>query len=171
MSYSEKEYDTIQNPHLILLDLFDTTDVVNQPPLARRRFISLLCLHADGDTLNHDYLLIDLQELNGGNVLVGPKVSEEMGAQSTEIMIGFNREERPWKSELHFHERSKEFYIILNGGLTFRVGDESVRLRRNQMLVVKEGIPHTIEDFDLPIEFFTIRAPAIKDKVVLKENL
>jgi mannose-6-phosphate isomerase-like protein (cupin superfamily) len=120
--------------------------------------------------LDHDYLLIDLQELSGGNVLVGPKVGGEMRVQSREIMIGLNREERPWKSELHFHERSKEFYIILKGGLTLRVGDESVKLGSNQMLVVKEGVPHTIEEFDLPIEFFTIRAPAIDDKVVLKDN-
>lgn len=116
----------------------------------------------------NDYMLVDLNELSGGNVLMGPDVSGEK-IRTGDIMLGFNRSDHPWKSELHTHRRSKELYIILKGGLTLRVGDESVQLRDNQMLVIKEGVPHTVEDFDIPIEFFTIRVPAIEDKVVLEE--
>lgn len=114
----------------------------------------------------NDYSLVALDELIGGNVLIGPEVSE--GALRTEdVMLGFNRNNRPWDSEMHYHERSKEIYIILKGGLTLRLGNESVDVRSGHMLVVNEGVTHDIEDFDLPIEFITIRVPATEDKVVV----
>jgi len=119
--------------------------------------------------LDRGYRVIDLDKLIGGNVLVGPEIQGEVGTRSKEIMIGFNKAEHPWESELHIHEASKEFYIILKGGLTLRVGEESVEMGSHQMLVVDEGVPHTIEEYNLPIEFFTIRAPAIEDKVVIEE--
>lgn len=100
---------------------------------------------------------------------MGPEVEEEFGTHSKDIMIGFNREKHPWESELHIHEASKEFYIILKGGVTLRVGEEFVEIGSHQMLVVDEGVPHTIEEYNLPIEFFTIRAPAIEDKVAVEE--
>lgn len=112
-----------------------------------------------------EYELVDLDQLRGGNVLLGPNVNGEE-LQTDDIMLGFNRNEHPWSSEMHCHERSKEIYIILKGGLTFRVGEEMVQVKANQLLLVKEGVAHDIEDFDLPIEFITIRAPAVKDKVI-----
>lgn len=112
-----------------------------------------------------DHVLMNLNALRGGNVLIGPNVSE--GMRTRDIMLGFNRNDRPWKSEMHYHEQSKEIYIILKGGLTLRVGDESVGVKSNQMLVVKEGVIHDIEDFDLPIELVTIRVPAVEDKIVV----
>lgn len=119
-----------------------------------------------GDVMN-DYELVNLDQLRGGNVLLGPNVIGEE-SRTSDIMLGFNRNEHPWSSEMHYHERSKEIYIILKGGLTFRVGEESVQVKANQLLLVKEGVPHDIEDFDLPIEFITIRAPAVDDKVVVR---
>lgn len=112
-----------------------------------------------------EYQIVTLDELAGGNVLLGPEVSRE-ALRTNDIMIGFNRNDRPWKSELHYHERSIEIYIILRGGLTFRICGESVHVKSGQMLVVNRGVPHDIETFNLPIEFITIRAPATEDKVV-----
>lgn len=114
----------------------------------------------------NNYRLVDLDVLSGGNVLMGPKVGEGK-IQTVDLMLGFNRNDSPWDTEMHYHERSKEIYIILKGGLTFKVGDESVHVEANRMLVVEEGVPHDIEDFQLPIEFITIRAPAVDDKVVV----
>lgn len=116
--------------------------------------------------MNDDFRVVELDELSGGNVLIGPETSDK-ALRMSDVMVGFNKNDRPWESEMHKHERSKEIYIILKGGLTFRVGNESVEVRSNQMLVVREGVPHDVEDFDLPIEFITIRAPAIDDKVVV----
>ena len=114
----------------------------------------------------NDYRLVDLDVLSGGNVLIGPKVDDDK-IVSSGLMLGFNRNDHPWHTELHYHERSKEIYIILKGGLTLKVGEESVYVGANRMLVVEECVPHTIEDFHLPIEFITIRAPAEDDKVVV----
>ena len=115
----------------------------------------------------NNYRLVDLDVLSGGNVLIGPEVGEGK-TQTTDMMLGFNRNDSPWDTEMHYHERSKEIYIILKGGLTFKVGEESVHVEANRMLVVEEGVPHDIEDFHLPIEFITIRAPAVDDKVVVR---
>lgn len=112
------------------------------------------------------HLLVDLDGLTGGNVILGPNADED-GLRTNDIMLGFNRNSNRWESEMHYHERSKEIYIILNGGLTLRVGDESVDVKKGQMLVVDEGVAHDIEDFDLPIEFITIRVPAVEDKVII----
>lgn len=113
-----------------------------------------------------NHLLVDLNELDGGNVVVGPNVSEGT-LRTNDLMLGFNRNDEPWDTEMHYHERSKEIYIILKGGLTLRVGEESVHVGESRMLVVNECVPHNIEDFHLPIEFITIRAPAKDDKVVV----
>ena len=115
----------------------------------------------------NNYRLVDLDVLSGGNVLIGPK-ADEGKTVSNDLMLGFNRSDRPWDTEMHCHERSKEIYIILKGGLTFKIGDESVHVEANRMLVVEEGVPHDIEDFQLPVEFITIRAPAVDDKVVVR---
>lgn len=112
-----------------------------------------------------DHTLVNLDKLQGGNVLIGPNVSEEL--QTSDLMLGFNRNDRPWESEMHYHERSMEIYIILKGGLTLRVGDKSVEVRSNQMLIVKKCVPHDIKDFDLPVELLTIRVPAVEDKIIL----
>ena len=114
----------------------------------------------------NDHLLVNLDDLSGGTVLVGPRGSDGM-IRTSDMMLGFNRNDRPWKSEMHYHERSMEIYIILKGGLTFKISDESVQVKSGQMLVVGERVPHDIEDSDLPIEFITIRAPAVEAKVVL----
>ncbi len=42
-----------------------------------------------------------------------------------------------------------------------------MEVKSDQMLVVNEGVLHDLKDFDLPIEFITIRAPAVEDKVVV----
>ena len=114
----------------------------------------------------NDHLLVSLSELSGGNVLLGPRVSDGM-IRTNDMTLGLNRNDRPWESEMHYHERSKEIYIILKGGLTFKISDESVQVKSGHMRVGGERVPHDIEDFDLPIEFITIRAPAMEDKVVL----
>jgi mannose-6-phosphate isomerase-like protein (cupin superfamily) len=113
-----------------------------------------------------NYRLVNLDVLSGGNVLIGPEVGEGK-IQTTNMMLGFNRNDSPWDTEMHYHEMSREIYIILKGGLTLKVGEESVYVGANRMLVVEKCVPHDIEDFHLPIEFITIRVPAEDDKVVV----
>ena len=93
-----------------------------------------------------------------------------MRVKTSDMMLGFNRNDRPWESEMHYHERSKEIYIILKGGLTLRIGDQSVQVKSGQMLVVKEGAPHDIEDFDLPIELITIRLPRSRTRSLSRSS-
>lgn len=114
----------------------------------------------------NSHLLVNLDEFRGGNVVIGPHVDDDR-FRTNDLMLGFNRNDQPWESEMHYYERSKEIYVILKGGLKLRVGDELVDVRSGQMLVVNEGVAHDIEDFNLPMEFFTIRAPAEDDKVVV----
>jgi mannose-6-phosphate isomerase-like protein (cupin superfamily) len=71
----------------------------------------------------------------------------------------------PWAdADVHVHERSEEYYLLLRGELQFLVADSSVTLRAPEMLVVQPHVSHAIVGGRGPIEHFGFRAPAPNDR-------
>jgi mannose-6-phosphate isomerase-like protein (cupin superfamily) len=76
----------------------------------------------------------------------------------------------PWTdADVHIHERSEEYYLLLQGELRFLVAGSSVTLRAPEMLVVQPGVPHAIVGGVGPIEHFGFRAPAPSDRQTVGE--
>src|SRR5579859_5915491 len=61
---------------------------------------------------------------------------------------------------LHWHAFDEAFYI-LEGELTFRVGDEVTTARAGELVLAPRGVPHTLANpTDVPARSLIILAPA-----------
>jgi mannose-6-phosphate isomerase-like protein (cupin superfamily) len=70
------------------------------------------------------------------------------------------------RHRLHFHERSWEYYAVLQGRKTLRVDDELVAIEAGEILEVPPGVKHALHHRTAPFEGFTIRVPVeLHDKV------
>ena len=71
----------------------------------------------------------------------------------------------PWVDpDVHTHETSEEYYLLLQGELRFWVAETSLTLRANEILMVRPQVRHAIVSGEGPIEHFGIRAPAPDDR-------
>jgi len=71
----------------------------------------------------------------------------------------------PWADfDLHAHQLSEEYYLLLHGQLWFCVANEIVTLKPNEMLMVKPKVPHAIAHGEGLIEHFGFRAPLSNDR-------
>ena len=76
----------------------------------------------------------------------------------------------PWVDPgVHIHERSEEYYLLLQGELRFVVADSLVTLKPQEILMVRPQVPHAIVGGQGRIEHFGIRAPAPDDKQTIGE--
>ncbi|MEW6405037.1 MAG: cupin domain-containing protein [Chloroflexota bacterium] len=76
----------------------------------------------------------------------------------------------PWTDpEIHKHENSEEYYILLQGELRLLVAESSVTLKPREILAVKPQVAHAIIGGEGPIEHFGIRAPNLNDKHIVGE--
>ena len=74
----------------------------------------------------------------------------------------------PWTdSQIHIHENSEEYYLLLQGELRFVVGEAGITLKPREMLVVKPRVPHAIVGGTGIIEHLGFRAPGAKDKQII----
>jgi mannose-6-phosphate isomerase-like protein (cupin superfamily) len=70
------------------------------------------------------------------------------------------------RHRLHYHARSWEYYVVLRGRKTLRVGDDLVEVGPGEILEVPPLARHTLHSREAPFEGFTIRAPlALDDKI------
>lgn len=76
----------------------------------------------------------------------------------------------PWKdTNLHQHDFSEEYYFLRKGQLEFLIRDFRLTLHPNEILMVKQAIPHAIVGGAGPIEHFEIRTPAPADERIAGE--
>jgi len=60
----------------------------------------------------------------------------------------------------HYHEKSQQFFYILEGSARFEIGDELVTLHARQGLPVAAGTPHRIfNDSQEALRFLVISSP------------
>jgi mannose-6-phosphate isomerase-like protein (cupin superfamily) len=71
----------------------------------------------------------------------------------------------PWVDlDLHAHQLSEEYYLLLHGQLWFVVAGDTVTLKPNEMLMVRPNMPHAITRGEGLIEHFGFRAPSPGDR-------
>jgi mannose-6-phosphate isomerase-like protein (cupin superfamily) len=66
--------------------------------------------------------------------------------------------------DIHIHQSSEEFYILLHGELGLLVDGVLVTLKPMEVLMVKPQVPHAIVRGAGSIEHFGLRAPALDDR-------
>jgi mannose-6-phosphate isomerase-like protein (cupin superfamily) len=65
----------------------------------------------------------------------------------------------------HAHEKSWEFYTVLEGAKTLRVEAEYVKVKAGEMLEVPPRVRHVFHELEAPFAGFTFRTPVVDDKV------
>jgi mannose-6-phosphate isomerase-like protein (cupin superfamily) len=86
------------------------------------------------------------------------------------ISIGHTALVAPWSDpNIHQHQSSEEFYLLMQGQLHLVINDFRISLHRRELLLVRQGVPHAVIGGAGAIEYFGIRAPALDDKQVVGE--
>jgi mannose-6-phosphate isomerase-like protein (cupin superfamily) len=67
----------------------------------------------------------------------------------------------PGKSERkHFHEKSRQFFYVLEGTATLEVGDQLITLREREGIEISPSVPHRLlNNSTKDLEFLVISAP------------
>lgn len=73
------------------------------------------------------------------------------------------------RHQLHLHEKSWEYYAVLQGEKVLTVENEQVPIHVGEILVVPPNVKHTIHSRQAPYRGFTLRVPVeLSDKVVIE---
>jgi len=73
------------------------------------------------------------------------------------------------RHQLHLHQKSWEYYIVLQGEKVLLVEREPVPLHAGEMLVIPPNVNHTLFSRQAPFLGFTMRVPVeLNDKVVVE---
>jgi mannose-6-phosphate isomerase-like protein (cupin superfamily) len=86
------------------------------------------------------------------------------------VAIGHTPSVPPWiDAEVHQHENSEEYYVLLQGELRFLVAESLITLKPREILMLRPHVPHAVIGGEGPIEHFGLRAPAHKDKKTVSQ--
>ena len=86
------------------------------------------------------------------------------------LVLGHTSSIPPWSDpNIHIHQHSEEFYLLLHGELEFYIAGARLTLQPHELLVVLPGVPHAVIGGRGRIEHFGIRAPSVNDKQVVSE--
>lgn len=81
------------------------------------------------------------------------------------LSIRHSAQVEPWRDgDLHFHQASEEYYLLLQGQLLIFLDGWALDLRAGEMLLVKPGVAHAVLGGAGRIEHFGFRAPARNDR-------
>jgi mannose-6-phosphate isomerase-like protein (cupin superfamily) len=69
------------------------------------------------------------------------------------------------RQRLHLHEKSWEYYAVLQGTKTLRIENETVTIGAGEMLEVPPQVKHTLYGRQAPYRGFTLRVPVADEKV------
>ena len=73
------------------------------------------------------------------------------------------------RHQLHFHQKSWEYYAVLVGEKTLLIDDTQVSIQPGEILAVPPNVKHTLYSRQAPYKGFTIRVPVeLNDKVVVE---
>ncbi len=70
---------------------------------------------------------------------------------------------------LHYHPMGHEMYLVIEGGLVLRVGDNLVNATKGQLVVVEPGESHKVEKIIGAADYLVFNTnPDPLDKIVLE---
>lgn len=67
----------------------------------------------------------------------------------------------PGRAEImHYHQKSRQFFFILEGGGTMMFKDQSIKLKKGEGLEIPPGVPHQFTNLsDSDVHFLVISVP------------
>lgn len=71
----------------------------------------------------------------------------------------------------HYHQRSWEYYTVLQGCKVLEIGDELVNVEAGEIVAVLPGVWHNIHHRQAPFEGFTLRVPVLDENDKVEEEL
>jgi quercetin dioxygenase-like cupin family protein len=80
---------------------------------------------------------------------------------SVAISVGFANE---GIDDPHFHQRATEIYMVAQGEVELRVECETVRLARNDVIVIEPGEAHTFLAASADYFHFVVQSPGLQGK-------
>lgn len=69
------------------------------------------------------------------------------------------------RHRLHLHQKSWEYYTVLQGTKILQIEDELVEINAGEILEVPPRVKHTLQATRTPFEGFTFRVPLLNDKI------
>jgi mannose-6-phosphate isomerase-like protein (cupin superfamily) len=99
-------------------------------------------------------------------LLAGRVAPDELAFRSESLQVWFNDRTDPWSDPgPHFHTRSDEMFVVLEGALVVEVDGERVRVGPGEFCCFPAGLLHQIASIEPPLRTLMIRAPSVEDKV------
>jgi len=98
----------------------------------------------------------------------GRVTPDDTSFQSDQLQIWYNHTEVSWVGageRPHFHQRSDECFVVLQGALIVAVEGERHRIGPREYCCFPAGLAHAIVAVETPVETLMIRAPSTDDKV------
>jgi quercetin dioxygenase-like cupin family protein len=92
---------------------------------------------------------------------------------SLAISVGFANE---GVDDPHYHERMTEIYLVARGAVELQIEDKTVRLERNDVVVIEPGEAHTFLAASPDYFHFVVHTPGLQgaeakaDKVRVKRS-
>lgn len=110
-----------------------------------------------------------LEDLNmGGGSKLSLKVTGEQSNGSVTVLEGIVLEGGP---PLHIHDDEDEIVIIMEGELTYQVGEKKGVVRTGGILWFPKGIPHAVANHSgKPCRFVTVATPAGIEKLFKEQR-
>lgn len=109
-----------------------------------------------------DYTLVDLKKerQNGLKWIFGPFRPEGSNEYSKLIEIGYvNLQEVEKTDQLHFHTNCEEYYVLLDGRMQIQVGESTIEVSKDQILLVRPYVPHLILGVQPGTRILLIKVP------------
>lgn len=110
----------------------------------------------------------DSSEPTQPNILSGHSPPTDLGFQSNDLQIIYNFKNHNWVGEgeqPHYHTKSDECFIVLNGRLEVEVEGEMHMIEAREFCCFPKGVSHAIKKVHTPIEVLIIRGPSVQDKI------
>jgi mannose-6-phosphate isomerase-like protein (cupin superfamily) len=99
-------------------------------------------------------------------LLAGRSIPDELAFASESLQVWFNDRTDGWSDPgPHFHTRSDEMFLVLDGALLVEFDGEQVRVGPGEFCCFPAGLLHQIVSIETPLRSLMIRAPSVDDKV------
>src|SRR5215211_9531793 len=106
-------------------------------------------------------------------LLSGRSPRDEVGFQSDLLQIWYNNTNKNWVETPevpHYHKKSDEIFIVLQGALHVEVDGHVHRIGPREFCCFPAGQWHAVVRVELHAETLMIRSPSVEDKVYKESN-